>query len=120
MATRRFFTAGEKHAQARTGRLVGRPRPVGLHEQSLTAPNQRAQVHQVAQRQEPLLTVEEARVLLNVPSRQSIYRLVREQGMPVRNLGRYLRFDRAELEAWTVRQRERDAAALRVLHGGRS
>lgn len=59
----------------------------------------------------PLLTIDEARVYLTLPSVHAVYRLV-GKGLPCRKLGGALRFDFGELEAWTRRHRQDPAVAL--------
>lgn len=48
----------------------------------------------------PYLTAREAMAYLNVSSSNTLYRLIREFGMPFCRVGRLYRFDRAELDAW--------------------
>jgi predicted DNA-binding transcriptional regulator AlpA len=64
----------------------------------------------------PLLSIEEARDFLNLSSIWAVYRLVRKPGFPVRRLGRALRFDLAELDQWTRRQRA-DVRPVVLLRG---
>lgn len=66
---------------------------------------------------DPLLTIEEVRDKLALTSNQCVYRLVRK-GMPVRRLGRALRFDRAEVEQWTKRHQVPERPTLVILPRG--
>ena len=50
-----------------------------------------------------LLTAQEAADLLRV-QRRSLYRLVQQQRIPYRRVGRAIRFERNELLAWTIPQ----------------
>ena len=49
------------------------------------------------------LTTQEAADLLRV-QRRSLYRLVQQQRIPYRRIGRAIRFERTELLAWTKPQ----------------
>ena len=49
------------------------------------------------------LTAQEAAELLRV-QRRSLYRLVRQQRIPYRRIGRAIRFERNELLVWTKTQ----------------
>lgn len=111
MAPRRFFTAGEKQTQR--VRIDPQRVPRELH-----APHQLAQRRQIADRSLPFLTVEEASIRLHISAR-SVYDLIRQQGLPVRRLGRLFRIDHGELEEWTRRERHDDIQRFPVIAGGR-
>lgn len=46
------------------------------------------------------LTVDECVVYLRLRTRQALYRLIREQRLPVCRRGRLYLFDRADVDAW--------------------
>ncbi len=65
-----------------------------------------------------LLTVKELMTLLRV-KRSTLYAL-RDQGLPAIRLGRSIRFDQDEVEAWVRRQRLAPGAPLSFDEGGRT
>lgn len=50
----------------------------------------------------PLMTVEQLRVHLGLPSHKAVYRLIEQQGLPFRRVGARYRFAWAEVEQWTL------------------
>lgn len=99
MAPRRFFQGSQKRAQLRD---VSRElAPAGVD-----AVRQGAEPREVDLAHAPLLTVEQVAARLSIPVK-AVYDLTYEHGLPVRRIGRRVRFDQAELEAWTVRDRQR-------------
>lgn len=79
--------------------------------------DQRAEVCEVTDFDQPLLTVEDVRDVLNLGSVRAVYRLVRYHALPHRQLGRALRFEERELEAWTRRQRKHNRQRFVVVPG---
>lgn len=57
---------------------------------------------------EPLLTVQQVAVWLGL-TEKALRMLVSRKAIPVRRVGRQLRFDRAEVDAWTKSSRDPSA-----------
>lgn len=119
MAARRFFASAEKRAQ-RPRRAPKVRTAVADH----AAPagdlvDQTAQPPQVGTC-EPLLDVAGAARFLGL-SVKAVYQHVYRNHLPIRRVGRLLKFDQRELEAYTRRHREPESgwAAMRLVRRGR-
>lgn len=67
---------------------------------------------------DPLVTVAEAAAHLHLTSADALYHLIyRHPEFPVRRLGRALRFDRSELDAWSRRHRPSMKSGLVIVRG---
>jgi excisionase family DNA binding protein len=112
MAPRKFFASAEKHPK----------RPARLRErspESLLLIDPDAQSQQPVAVQRPLLTVAQVRDYLNLPSDFAVYRLIHAavHPLPHRRAGRSFRFDFAEVEQWTRRDRQEQPRRLVMVRG---
>lgn len=106
MSSRRYFASGEKRTQLRT-----------TVTSSVDAVDQAAQVREAV---EVYLTPEEVQVRLQLPSVKRVYDLIHQHGLPSRRVGRLLRIEQGEFQAWTKASREGDGQRVSRPHLVRS
>lgn len=110
MAPRHFFSSGQKAAQ-----VISRRREFAHQSSDTVGPLAQAAQPGVIAR--PLLTVAQVQALLGLRSEKAVYNLTYRPvaPLPVRRLGRGLRFDEAEVNAWTLRDRQLDPQVRRAM-----
>lgn len=103
MASRRFFTAGEKQTQRQGAERQSRPVAFDLRHQ-----------HPTSLRADVLLTTEQVREKLSLGSVDAVYRRVKELGLKRVNVGGVWRFRLSDVERWLDEQNP-EIPALRAV-----
>lgn len=66
---------------------------------------------------EPLLKVADVRERLNLRTNAAVYWHIEKNGLPVRRIGRAIRVDRVELDAWARRHQQPVRPAVVFVRG---
>lgn len=115
MPARSFFQSAKKRRQGQrrsaqlTASVTDHSAPAG------DGVHQVAQPGEVAGVEQRLVTPEEVAAFLGVPVRQ-VYKLVHHSHLPFRRVGRLMRFNQAEVDAWS-RPGSEAGHGLRLVRG---